>query len=128
MTLHQTIKKLPGEPIVVVTLAENYDFNTELEPGTREAFAVLDTLDEPVFWIVHILCPMDLNDLLVGASLSTRGAGALWTDPRIKKVLLVTQLDLLHAAAPGLKTEAFGHFDLQIFSELDAAIDYARNG
>ena len=124
-----SFKQLPGEPIIVVTLSKEYDFIADADEGARAGLAVLDRLKHPVFWVVDFhITPnqehsLNLDQLLVSSNAVTR----LWSDPRIRKVLLVTSDEIVRLAGRGMTSETFGNLPIEIFASLDEALRYARS-
>jgi hypothetical protein len=124
-----SFKKLPGEPIVVVTLSREYDFIADADEGAQAAMAVLDGSNQPVFWIVdfHITPDQEHSLSLDQLLVSSNSVTELWSDPRIRQVLIVTSDEVLRLAAQGMTSEAFGNLSIALFASLDEALAYARS-
>jgi hypothetical protein len=128
MVENVSFEQLPGEPIVVVSLGKDYDFITGAEEGTQAALDVLDRQTQPVFWIVDFhIAPdqehsLNFEQLLVSSNSVTE----LWSDPRIRQVLVVTSDEIVRLAAQGMGTEAFGNLSIALFGSLNEAFAYAR--
>ena len=95
-------ERISGEPIIIVHLFEDFNFKTDLHIATPEAVRILDGADTPVFWIVNVLAPMDLEDLLLATQDISQGENALWKHPNIRQTVVVSQDAMIAAAVPGL--------------------------
>ena len=91
-------ERISGEPIIIVHLFEDFNFKTDLQIATPEAVRILDGVDTPVFWVVNVLAPMDLEDLLLATQDISQGENALWKHPNIRQTVVVSQ-DAMIAAA-----------------------------
>lgn len=120
-------KTLPGESTVVLTFYEDFNFKTDLAKTTPEAIAMLNGLNKPVFWVVHILGKLDVEDLLLATKDVSQGPDAVWRHPMIREVVVISSDLLVQAAAPGFDTEAFGNLKIQVFADLDQALAYVRS-
>lgn len=116
----------PGEPVVILTLFEDFDFK-DMAVSNSQAYAILEKCDTPVFWIVNLQAKIDLEKMLLGSAGVTQGADALWQHPMIREILLVSPQELVHAAAPGFSTEAFGNLNVRAFTNMDEVLAYIRS-
>ena len=115
---------LSDEPAVILTLEKDFNFKTDLELATPEALDILNQCTEPVFWVVHILASMDVEDLLLGTAVVSQGPSALWRHPMIKEVLLISPQAIVQASAPALSGDVFGNLNVRPFESLDDALAY----
>ncbi len=123
-----TIKKLPGEPIVIQTMSPDYKLVNELPPALPKLLAFLDALEEPVFWLLDIsaVAVITVEDLLTGTELVARGEHALYRHPKIKYVVYISTKSMIKMAVDGMAKEAFGKFPISVFDTLDEALVFAR--
>jgi hypothetical protein len=122
-----TREKLLNEPIVIVTLSEDYDFATEAAAGVQENLAFLDSLDEPVYYVTDTSAvDFDLGAVIEGSNLAARGTNPLFHHPNIRSVIYVTQSILSALAAKGMGSDAFGNLNIKVFGTLDEALAHVR--
>ena len=123
-----TIKKLPGEPIVIHAMSSDYKLVDELPKSFPKLLEFLGTLEEPVFWLVDIsaVAVITVEDLLTGTELVARGEHALYRHPKIKYVVYISTSSMIKMAVDGMTKEAFGKFPISIFNTLDEALAFAR--
>jgi hypothetical protein len=114
------------KPAVILTLEKDFNFKTDLEIATPEALDILNQCAEPVFWVVHVLAPMDVEDLLLSTAEVSRGPNAVWRHPMIREVLLISPQAIVQASAPALSSDMFGNLNVRLFESLDDALAYIR--
>ena len=120
-------KKLPDEPIVIITLSEDYDLKSDLPKTLPRYLKELSTFKEPVFWVVDAsVAPITVNDLIVGTEMVARGEHPLYKHPNIRQVVYVTTSDLLKLAAEGMGSEKFDKIAIKLCDDLDAALAFCR--
>ncbi len=119
---------LPGEPIIVVTLFEGFDFGSELTASAGRTYELLQQAVRPVFLIDDLLqVDMDLDELTVAASFTSRGEHPIYHHPNLRAVLFVTNSDMVRLAVKGLMSDTFGNVNAHLFNTLDDALRYARS-
>jgi len=122
------VKKLPDEPIVLVTLPKGYDLKANLSQSIPGYLRLLETFDTPVFWIVDASAvDMKVDELMIGATLVARGEHPLYHHPKIRQVIYVTSSELMKAAAAGMQDEVFGQVNIKLFDNVQDALSYARS-
>jgi hypothetical protein len=119
---------LPGEPIMLVTLFEDFNFATDLPHSTGATFKLLESVNEPVFLIDDLQrVDIALDDLTTAASITSRGDNPLYHHPKIREVLFVTSYETTRMAIRGLTTDTFGNVRARLFDTLGEALAYARS-
>lgn len=117
----------PGEPIIVQTLNDDFDVAGELGPAMREVHDVLSAYEKPVFLIVDMSAyKLSVDDLVVGASMSSGGEEPIFKHPNIRQVVFVSPSKIVELAAKGMNTATFGHVDIRVFASQEAALAYVR--
>ena len=123
-----TIERLPDEPIVKVTLLAGFDFGDDMVEGNKPSFELLDSLDNPVFWILDMRqAKLGLEQLISSASMMTRGERPLWKHPMIRQTVIVSNASMIQLAAKGLNSDIFGNIAVKVFGTTEEAVDYARS-
>jgi hypothetical protein len=120
-------EKLPDEPIVILTIYEDFDFVRE----NLEIYARLTDLIEGSHELVVLIANMlhasiGLNTIISGANFASRGIGAIFHHPSILQVVFVTTSKLVDLAAAGLNSPVFGNLHVKVFPTLDSALAYVR--
>jgi hypothetical protein len=124
-----TPKKLPDEPIVVVTVQQedNDITDEEVAQSIKDRIAFLDSLDEPVFYISDFSSiKIDLAGTILGSNLAARGENPIFHHQNIREIIYVTQSVLSKLAARGMDSEAFGSLKINVFGTVEEALAYAR--
>lgn len=123
------VQKLQDEPIVVVSLGADYDVLSELPKAVPGYLKLLDTLDEPVVWIVDLSqVVLDIEGITIGANMLARSENPLYHHPQILRVIYVTASPVIQAAVRGMTSQTFGHVKISATDTLDDALVEARNG
>jgi hypothetical protein len=121
-----TIEKIPGAPIVVLTL-ETRHILAEMDVFDDELTALLDSQPEPVFMIHNMInAVISLEDLTIGASATARGPGERLHHPNVRDNLLVTHDGMMKLAVSGLRTATFGNVKIRAFDTREQAIAYCH--
>ncbi len=125
MSYHNEL--LPGEPIVVAHLHADFSLANETQSSIVETRRVLDSVDEPIFYILDLSnLTINIHDLISGTNSSSRGEDPLWHHPNIREFLVVSQSKLIQLAAAGLNSVSFGNLEAKMFGSLDEALAYCR--
>ena len=126
---HFTVEVLPNEPVVLITLHADFVIEADQDQAIAAVRAVLDTLDEPVFYLndIQALAPAELDDVLTAAALVTQGDETIYRHPKIRANILISPNRLVKFAAQGLDAEPFGFVTLLVFDTLDEALAYTRS-
>lgn len=122
--------QLPGEPIVIATLSDKYNFSTDSGPSSQAGIKVLNTMSTPVFWILDMRhLTVDLELLMRGAAVTARDSSSIYRHPMVREVIFVFPevSEVLQLGAKGLNSEAFGFIKASVMDSVDAAIAYARS-
>ena len=121
-----TIEKLPDEAIVV--FSGGADFIPDEGPQMMDdMLAVLDAQPENVYFVSNLGgLQLNVDHVVEGSSLMTRGPKAVFHHPRIIENIFVTSSGFLKLAAQGLSAPLFGGLQVKIVDSLDEALDYCR--
>ena len=121
-----TVKRVPGEAIVIATCSGVLDV-----PTLRDMFAQTDALmddDDRVIYRIadYYGVTSPFADLLRNAQAASKdGASASTTDPRIKPMFVGSEVWQAHAREAFSKNP-FGSVQIPIFGRVEDAIEYAR--
>lgn len=122
-----TVKKLPDQPVLILTLLQGYDITRDFPQSYAEVYRFLETTDEPVYYIVDLSeTAIDMNLILEGikrTSVNTRGT---FRHPMTRGVIFVTPDAIAGSVAAGLSHETFGNIEARVFDSLDDALDYVQ--
>jgi hypothetical protein len=104
------INKLPDMPVVLLTLSSEYNLATDFPNSYAEALALLDNMDEPVYYLNDFTdANFDLEDIIRGSNMTSRDSGGTYHHPNVREVLFVSPSPVIHEATKGLTSKAFGH-------------------
>ncbi|MBN1681023.1 MAG: hypothetical protein JW966_12110 [Anaerolineae bacterium] len=122
-----TLKKLDDQPVVVLTVSADYQVTRDMPESRAELNAFLDTIDEPVFYILDLReASFSLDDIIRGASMGGRGSEASWHHPKLRRVILISGEDMVKLAAKGLSADVFGNLNVSVYDSLDKALAYVN--
>jgi hypothetical protein len=123
-----TVKKLPGEPILISVMGEAYDIGRDASASAQQLLDLLETLDVPVFLVADMReIRANFGDVVAGLGAATRGEAAVFRHPNIREVVVVTTSDLLGMAAKALGQLQYGGLRASVFETLDEALAYVRD-
>jgi hypothetical protein len=122
-----TIEKLPGEPVIVMTVHEDFDPSEQVGEGAKAVNRILDESGGPVFFIQDLTrMKVDFEDIMVGASAVGRGDATPFHHPNIREIIAVTQDPAIRMVIEGMATDVYGIVHMVIFDTLGEAIDYVH--
>lgn len=122
-----TIDKLPGEPIVILTLSGSSSELKDREQERAKFVSIIETVSEPVFLILDMSdADLSFDEIAEGASGAYRGDNPLFKLLNIRQILQVSTDPALELAAKGMNTEIFGNVEVKQFETLDEALVHAR--
>lgn len=120
-------QKLPGDPIILVSLFKDYNIVQDLPKSGAEGIALLDEQTTPVFYVIDIReLQLDVNDVIDGANLASGSEGALYRHPMIREALFVTEQEIVAMGVKGLDSVPFGNVKARVFKTVEDALAYAR--
>lgn len=122
-----SIEKLPGEPIIISTMARDFNPHQNGEAFWNALAAAMEGEASPIYRIT-VLDGIEANfsDMMITLAEEARGDRPGSTaDPRIR-ALLVARIPMAQLAVEGLKQDQYGQLDVSLFTTLDEALDYAR--
>lgn len=123
-----TITKYPDEPIIYADYPADFDLRNEILASIEEFQKLIDTVDEPVFYIVNTLAAKwDFGGLADGSNLLARGDDSVFHHPNIKEIIFLTTDKTWKMLAEGLRSDMYGNLTTHVFEDLDEALDYVRS-
>lgn len=123
-----SLNKLPGEPIILATIHEDYVPKRDIVQSDAEGIRLLDTCQEPVFYIIDIraLTKITMDDVFLAVKHSAQDATSLFRHPNIRELLFVSTNPTVKTATEGLSHAAFGKINARTVDTLEEALAYAR--
>ena len=124
-----TIKILPNKPILLQTWHEDFDIETELKSNTRELLEILDSVDKPVYFVTDARnANLSFGDVMLTANITVKsGKASVFKHPNVYKTLLITNDNMLKMSAHGLSSDLFGNIEVEVFDNLEEALNYTRS-
>lgn len=121
------LELLEGEPIILVTIFEDYSIARDMPKSDQEGRALLETFDRPGYFITDItrLKPT-VDDLIQGSNRGARGDDPLWKHPLVREMIFVSSSPFIQVAAKGMNTVTFGNLSVQVFKTVEEALVYCR--
>jgi hypothetical protein len=122
-----TIEQIPQEPIYVTIMTADYSVTHDQVHSTADGRAILEAVDEPVYWVVDVTqISISLDDIIASSNRGARGEEPLWHHPMIKEFIFVSPNMLVKLAAKGLNSEIFGNLNITVCDTLEQAIEECR--
>jgi hypothetical protein len=121
------IEMLSGEPIVVVTVNEDFDVETDTPAAGRQYAELVKTISQPVYLIVDFRAAsksLSVGSIVAGANLGIQTS--FFNHPHNKEVIWVATTEIMKLAAEGMGTDTFGKLKVSVFETLEEALAYVR--
>lgn len=119
---------LPDEPILLFTATTDYSIARDLPISNPQVFAMLESVTEPIFYIVDARqLTISIVDIVQVVSSALRGKTSTFSHPNVRTVVIISTNRTIKMAASGIgakdhKKEAHMH----IVSTMEEALDYCR--
>lgn len=125
-----SVEKLPGEPIILYVGHQDHQVAVEIENVVLDVTRLLDAQSEPVYFVNDLRAERTptVDELIMAADLLARKASAMYHHPMVRKLVVVTNNEVIRAAYQGGASKIFGNIHAVIFDTLDEALAYARAG
>lgn len=120
-------RKLPDEPIVIVSFAEFDPDPLRSESLDLQIAAFLDTVSTPVFLVLDMTGhSQSLDDMVLGFAEAIRGDNPVLKHPNLREIVQVASDMVFERVAEGMDNELFGNIKVRSFDTLEDALAYAR--
>jgi hypothetical protein len=125
--MNYTVERLADEPIVIFTLGAGYDFEVDTATAKEELAAAMDEIAGDVYLITdYSAVHLEFQDLLTELQAETQGAPGSFTDPRVRRTILVGEDEMVGLAAESLYQTQYGKVRAIQVTSQEMAIQYAR--
>ncbi len=131
--MHYTIQKLPNEPITIWTPMDEWDWVADSPESNAKVVALWDASDEAVYHIANTQhYNWNLEGLTTAAASAAFGENPLFTHPKLKGVIIVTQdpkvLFAINAVVESMKGggSLYRSSPVLAMSTLEEALAYIR--
>ncbi|MEL6408656.1 MAG: hypothetical protein AAFR81_30085 [Chloroflexota bacterium] len=122
-----TIKKFDNEPILMITIHEDYNVATDQVKSDADVRPYFENTEEDLYHIINIIdLNISLDDIVQAANAGTRKEEALWKHPKHAMLILITQNPLAKVAAKGLGSSVFGSVKVRTFNTTEEALAWIR--
>jgi len=113
------------EGYVLATLTSSWNAVEDTTPFGEEIIRVLDTADEPIWFIVDFSASTwSLDDAVFGANSATRTGVPFLRHPNMKMLVAAGATLLINSAIRGLNSPVFGKIPVHIVKTVDEAFAY----
>lgn len=127
--------KVPNEPITIWTGYTGFEWGSpEEDVADDEIRAIWDASNRPVYHIADMShLKLDLEQLMQATASVAFGEQALWSHPKLKLAIIVTQDPVILQAAQSMiqATEAgdspYSQVPMMVLESVDEALDCIRN-
>jgi hypothetical protein len=126
-----SIEKLPGEPIVLVTLGADYTAEDDTPEIAQRFASLVEASGHPVKLVIDVrpaIRRATMNNITNGMLLAVEGDPPLLRHPLMDELILVAVTDVMKHVADGFRSPAFGNVKVNLFQMYDEAMAYARVG
>lgn len=122
-----TIEKYPNEPILLVTIHEDFKVAVHQELSDNETRLIFDASPEPLFNVVDVTrIKVSFEDVIAAANVGARGHDPIWKHPKIRASVFISPNPLVRIAVTGLSSATFGNIQAKVFASLDEALAWIR--
>jgi hypothetical protein len=122
------VEALPDDPVILMSLAKDALITEDMANSGAEIRALLDQADGPMFVIMDMReLSINLNDIILGSNLGTRGEEPLSRHPNIGEMIFVSSNAMVKLAVKGLNTVTFGNLEARVFDSVGDALIYVRS-
>jgi len=124
------IRHFDDAPIILETMARDFSVKTDLPESIQQVQDILDRADTPHFFIIDATeAKVNLGDAISGMSMVTHGTSAVFKHANMRELLIVTtQNPITELTAKAFGQQQYGGLKVQVFSSLEGALEYAKNG
>jgi hypothetical protein len=127
--MNYAITTLDEGHILLLSLSSDFNIATDMEAANIEAFGVLEAGPDDMIVISDSreVQFKNLDQLLHGSAVIRSEVGQkVMKHRKVRKAYTVTTHSLMHLAAKGLNSAAFGFVELNVCTSLEDALEQAR--
>jgi hypothetical protein len=124
-----TFEVLPNEPIVIITLGEDFDITQDAPAVSQQYRELAESSAQPINLIADFRPArnaLNVGSIVLGTRLATRGEFSFFTHPKTRSVTWIVTTPLMKLTAQGLSSDNFGGLDVHVFETREEAIADAR--
>ncbi|HEC21369.1 MAG TPA: hypothetical protein ENI95_00470 [Chloroflexi bacterium] len=123
-----SVKKLPGEPIIVGSYEKDFSIQRDLPDLLQEMGAAFDAVGGPFYHIGDLsnMSPPSFEDIMRGMAAVAWKEGSLLRHPDLVEIALVTPNPLLQKIGQAFEHRVYGGIPTKVFATLDEALEYIR--
>lgn len=123
-----SIKVLPNEPIIVATFHDGFSIAEHMSQAEAETRAILDQTHKSYYDIIDISgWNITFEQVLQLTNAGALGIDSILRHPQIRRIIIITNNQMVMTAAAGLRSELFGNLDILTFDTMDTALTWCRN-
>lgn len=119
------VKKLPGVPVILTTLFEDYEPLTEMPNSMRDTLAILDSATAPLTIVLELNARLNMEQIIYSANMAARSDRSTWTHPNTHQVIMVTDDPIAPAFLEGMRSGAFA-VNFSLCHTVEAALEQVR--
>ena len=122
-----TIERRKDISSVVVIVGDDFSMKDELHSLCEEAWEIFEQANSPLFYISDASnLSLSFEELVQATNVLVRGEYPFATHRNFKALFVVSNDPLISEGAKGMSSDAFGNVWVEIFTSLDAAIEFIR--
>src|SRR5689334_10462838 len=111
---------LPGEPVMVTKFLAGFTVQEHALTLIGQMKDVLDAANEPIYMLDDLLeMRLTFSDLVHGLAIATRGETGVLKHPRLCKVVMVTNSEMLRFGGTALKQSQYGAMSVAIYTTFE---------
>jgi hypothetical protein len=120
-----SVTLVPNMPVLHIKINDDYSVGDDMVPSFTAAKELLDTLDEPVYYLNEIGdIGVSFSDLVQLMGNATKGQLDILKHPMIKEIIVVSQHTLLQLGGRALAQKQYGRLTANIFGSVEEAWKY----
>lgn len=121
-----TVERLPGEPIIAMSLSEPFSIREDLGPLFAQAAEFNNEIEGKIYHIADTRSiRVSFSDVVMGMAAAITSKVGAFTEPRVT-VALVGAGDLIDLAAKAFKQPQYGSRHILVFNSMEEALSEIR--
>ena len=121
------VKEFKGEPIVLVTMNEDFDPAHDTADSIERLTPFFDAQTAPIFYAVDIRSiRFDFGDVVSMMGMATKGNATFLRHPNIRELVIITSSEMITLGAKALGQSQYGGLNVSVFGSPEEAFGYMR--
>jgi hypothetical protein len=122
-----TLRKLPGEPIILVTFIEPFIWHSEIPEVAKELIGMLESQTKPVYVICDFAnAAASISDIAFTADFVLRMGNRILGHPNVIELLPVQASGLMEMAGTDMSLDMYDNVPPEVMETIEQALRFLR--